>query len=70
MCEYQRRTYLCGRIRQLPDAGKASIPIVAVTANIYDKDRKASVEAGMDAFTEKPISVEKLFDILNQHLRE
>ena len=58
------------RIRQLPDAGKASIPIVAVTANIYDKDRKASVEAGMDAFTEKPISVEKLFDILNQHLRE
>lgn len=57
-------------IRRLSDAGKASIPIIAVTANIYDKDRNAAIDAGMDAFTEKPISVEKLFEIMKQLLPE
>ncbi len=57
------------RIRQLSDAGKSSIPIVAVTANIYDKDRTAAIEAGMDAFVGKPISVEKLFEIMDRHFR-
>ena len=55
-------------IRRLSDVGKASIPIIAVTANIYDKDRTAAIEAGMNAFTEKPISVEELFKIMEQHL--
>lgn len=58
------------RIRRISDAGKASIPIVAVTANIYDKDRNAAIEAGMNAFTEKPISVEKLFEVLERLFRE
>ena len=58
------------RIRRLSDMGKASIPIIAVTADIYDKDRNAAIEAGMDAFTEKPISVEKLFKTMEQHLRK
>lgn len=57
-------------IRRLSDAGKASIPIIAVTANIYDKDRNAAIEAGMNAFTEKPISAEKLFEIMEQYLSE
>ena len=58
------------KIRQLSDAKKASIPIIAVTANIYDKDRIAAIEAGMDAFTEKPIAVEKLFKIIKQFLQD
>ena len=58
------------RIRLLADAGKASIPIIAVTANIYDKDRNAAMQAGMNAFTEKPISVERLIEIMKQYLPE
>ena len=58
------------RVRRLSDAGKASVPIVAVTANIYDKDRNTAIEAGMNAFTEKPISVEKLCEIMEQLLQK
>ena len=58
------------RIRQLPDRKKAEIPIIAVSANVYEKDRTAALEAGMDAFTEKPIFVEKLFEVMKQHLKE
>lgn len=58
------------RIRQLPDQQNASIPIIAVSANIYEKDRKAALDVGMDAFTEKPIFVEKLFVTMRQHLQE
>ena len=58
------------RIRRLPDKEKASIPIIAVSANVSEKDRHAAQEAGMDAFTEKPIFVEKLFATMKQHLQE
>lgn len=58
------------RIRRLKDAAKASIPIIAVTANVHDKERNAAIEAGMNAFTEKPISVQKLFEVMNRHLQE
>lgn len=57
------------RIRRLSDVRKASIPIIAVTANVYDKDRNTAIEAGMNAFTEKPISAEKLFEVMNQHFK-
>ena len=49
------------RIRAIPDAGKTSVPIIAASANVSEKDRKASMEAGMNAFAEKPFFIEKLF---------
>jgi|GEM_PF-1229814 len=58
------------RIRQLPEKQKASIPIIAVSANIYEKDRNAAFDAGMDAFTEKPIFIDKLFEIMQHHLQK
>lgn len=58
------------RIRQLPEKQKASIPIIAVSANIYAKDRNAAFDAGMDAFVEKPISIDKLFEIMQHHLQK
>ncbi len=58
------------RIRRLSDAAKASIPIIAVTANVYEKDRSAAMEAVMNAFMEKPISAEKLFEVMYRHLQE
>ena len=58
------------RIRRLSDPKKAAIPVIAVTANVYDKDRNAAAEAGMDAFTEKPISADKLFDVMVRQLQK
>ncbi len=56
------------RIRRLPDERKADIPIIAMTTNASDKDRDAAFAAGMNAFTEKPIFVEKLFTTMSQYL--
>lgn len=40
------------------------IPIVALSANAFDEDRKASIEAGMDAHVAKPIEPDVLFEAL------
>lgn len=50
-------------------AGPASrVPIVAVTANAFDEDRKAALAAGMDDFVAKPFRKATLFDALRKAL--
>lgn len=56
------------RIRELPDRTKSSIPIIALTTNVDEEDRKAAFDAGMNAFTEKPIFIDRLFETLSQYL--
>lgn len=58
------------RIRQLDDSKKSSIPIIAISANVNETDRNNALEAGMDAFTEKPIFIDKLFAAMKKHLQE
>ena len=45
------------RIRALDDPGKAKTPIVVVTANAFEEDRKITMEAGMDGHLSKPYEV-------------
>jgi len=47
-------------IRKLDNPLKASIPIIALTANAFEEDRKNAFEAGMDGFVAKPIKVDEL----------
>ena len=58
-------------IRNLQDQGKASIAIVAMTANAFEEDKKKAFDAGMDGHIAKPINIEDLFvvltDIINKH---
>lgn len=56
------------RIRKLSDPGKAAIPIIAISANVYEKDRISAAEAGMNAFAEKPIFIDKLFETMEKFL--
>ena len=51
-------------IRALADKEKAAVPIVAMTANAFDEDRKAALDAGMDAHIPKPIDEEKVINTL------
>ncbi len=42
------------------DGPRASLPIVAMTANAFDEDRQACLAAGMDDYVAKPIDVDQL----------
>ncbi len=55
-------------IRGLSDPDLARIPIVAMTANAFDEDRKRSLESGMNAHVAKPIDMDKLLEVLSQLL--
>lgn len=46
----------------------ANIPIVAMTANAFDEDKKQAFDSGMNAHIAKPIDVDKLLEILNEIL--
>ena len=52
------------RIRSLSDPQKADIPIVAVTANAFEEDRKVAMEAGMNAHLAKPYDVPAIMETL------
>ena len=51
-------------IRHLPDKDKACIPIIAMTANAFEEDKRAAIAAGMDGHIAKPIQVDKLLSTL------
>ncbi len=56
------------QIRGLGVPGTADIPIIAMTANAFDEDRWAALEAGMDGHIAKPIDIPKLMELLGNLL--
>lgn len=56
------------RIRDLDDS-RAEIPIIAMTANVYDEDRRKAQEAGMDGFLAKPLDVDEMMRLLAQIIK-
>ena len=56
------------RIRALPQADKRGVPIVAMSAHVFTSEIDAHLQAGMDAFIGKPMSPERLEDVLYQVL--
>ena len=56
------------KIRGMKEKEKAEIPIVAVTANAFEEDRKIALEAGMDAHLAKPYDIRAITDILRKFL--
>jgi two-component system cell cycle response regulator DivK len=57
---------LTARIKATP--GFASVPIVAVTANVMRGDRERSLEAGCDGYIQKPIDIDTLTQQIERFL--
>ena len=57
-------------IRHLSDKDKACIPIIAMTANAFEEDKRDAIAAGMNGHIAKPIQVEKLLSILTEIVRK
>ena len=53
-------------IRTLSDNKKANIPIIAMTANAFEEDKKRAFECGMNGFIAKPINIKTLMSTLRE----
>lgn len=59
-----------GKIRGLSDKEKASIPIIAVTANAFEEDRRIALEAGMNGHLAKPYDIPMMLNTLSNILNK
>lgn len=55
------------QIRALPRPDVANVPIIAMTANAFEEDRKRSAEAGMNDHLTKPLQPRLLMDTLAKY---
>ena len=56
------------KIRALDDPARAKLPIIAMTANAFDEDRRNALESGMNGFLSKPIVIDDLVQELRKIL--
>ena len=56
------------KIRALDDPARAKLPILAMTANAFDEDRRNALESGMNGFLSKPIVIDDLVQELHKIL--
>ena len=57
------------RIRRMKDEKKASIPIVAMTANAFAEDRQKAISMGMNDHVAKPIDMNVLLPVIAKYIR-
>lgn len=57
------------QIRQLNRPGISDLPIIAMTANAFEEDRKTAMDAGMNGHVAKPIDVDRLMEVLREILK-
>lgn len=58
------------RIRSMDREDAKEIPIIAMTANAFEEDKRAAIAAGMNGHIAKPIQVDKLLSTLKTILTE
>ena len=59
----------CKVIRSLPD-DRSKLPIIALTANAFEEDRKDCLDAGMSEHVSKPIKIQSLLQTIESVLKK
>ena len=57
-------------IRALDDKDKASLPIIAMTANAFEEDKESAYAAGMNAHVAKPVDAKALSRIIAEQIQQ
>ena len=57
-------------IRALSDPVLADIPIVAMTANAFEEDRAAALDAGMNDHLAKPFQIDQLYRVMKKYIKD
>ena len=56
-------------IRALDDPAIANVPIIAMTANAFDKDMHSAMKSGMNGYLSKPLDVDKVYAMMRKCLK-
>lgn len=57
-------------IREMKNPVLAGIPIIAVSANAFEEDKKMAIESGMNAHLAKPLDTARLYKLIRKFMRE
>ena len=55
-------------IRHLPDKAKTCIPIIAMTANAFEEDKRDAIAAGMNDHIAKPVDLSILISVIAKYI--
>lgn len=62
--------YATRQIRKSTHPDAATVPIIAMTANAFEEDRKKSRDAGMTDYLVKPINLDRLYGTLEKNISQ
>jgi PAS domain S-box-containing protein len=57
-------------IREMKNPALAGIPIIAVSANAFEEDKRMAMESGMNAHLAKPLDTLRLYKLIRKFLKE
>ncbi len=57
-------------IRSFSDSKKNKVPIIAMTANVFDTDQKKAFDCGMNDFVSKPIDIQQLSKVILAYVKK
>ena len=57
------------QIRALDRPDAKTVPIIAMTANLFEQDRRACTDAGMTGFLPKPLNIGQMLAEISQQVR-